>query len=311
MFHPLQIDTRSPKAPFFIAQGDIYLRKIFFDRKDIFESFGGVEDQRDNNVWRFFEVHGLSLTLGGTRILDNISFTLDKGEFLSIVGPNGAGKSSLLKCIGRLYREYTGSVMLDGMQLAAMPPRMIAQRIAWVHQTSSDLLPFTVREFASMSRYPWQKSFSGETSKDRETIDNALETAGISELADRQLDSLSGGERQRALIAAALAQSTDILYLDEPTSFLDYRHQAETLALIEKINKEQGITVIMVTHDINLALHGADNIIALKHGKVMWQGKSTDIINGDLLSEIFETEFCSFKSAGQEIPYVTPKGLVR
>lgn len=311
MFHPLQIITRSPKAPFFIAQGDIYLRKKLFEEQNIFDTCGCAENQRDNNVWRFFEVHGLSLALGGTQILDNISFTFNKGDFLSIIGPNGAGKSSLLKCLGRLYKEYTGSVMLDGMQLAAMPPRTIAQRIAWVHQTSSDNLPFTVREFASMSRYPWQKSFSGESRKDREIIEQSLKTAGVADLADRQLDSLSGGERQRALIAAALAQSTDILYLDEPTSFLDYRHQAETLDLIEKINKEQGITVVMVTHDINLALHGADNIIALKHGRVMWQGKSTDIIKDSLLSEIFETEFCSFKSVGQDIPYVTPRGLVR
>ena len=130
-------------------------------------------------------------------------------------------------------------------------------------------------------------------------------------IADRQLNSLSGGERQKALIAAALAQSTDILFLDEPTSFLDYRHQVETLELIERVNREQGMTVLLVTHDINLALHGADEVLAIKKGRMVWKGESSELLEEGLLPEIFDTGFKSFTSEGQIMPYVAPGGLVR
>lgn len=259
----------------------------------------------------FLDVEGLSLELGGAPILKEISFSLGKGKYLGIIGPNGAGKSSLLKCLGRLYKNFSGRVSLEGSPLSTMSERFLARRIAWVHQTGSDSLPYTVREFALMSRYPWQKALGGETVEDKEIIDRSLETAGVINIADRQLNSLSGGERQKALIAAALTQNTDILFLDEPTNFLDYRHQVETLELIEKVNREQGKTILMVTHDINLALHGADEILAIKQGKKVWQGHSTELLEKDLLSKIFDTNFKSFLSDNQLIPYVAPKGLVR
>lgn len=259
----------------------------------------------------FLDVEGLSLELGGAPILKEISFSLGKGKYLGIIGPNGAGKSSLLKCLGRLYKNFSGRVSLEGSPLSTMSERLLARRIAWVHQTGSDSLPYTVREFALMSRYPWQKALGGETVEDKEIIDRSLETAGVINIADRQLNSLSGGERQKALIAAALTQNTDILFLDEPTNFLDYRHQVETLELIEKVNREQGKTILMVTHDINLALHGADEILAIKQGKKVWQGHSTELLEKDLLSKIFDTNFKSFLSDNQLIPYVAPKGLVR
>lgn len=260
---------------------------------------------------RLLEIKGLSLSLGGVRILNDVSFSLEKGKFLGIIGPNGAGKSSLLKCIGKLHKNIVGSVKLDGKQLASMSERDIARRIAWVHQTGSDSLPFTVREFALMSRYPWQTALGGETREDRDIIDHSLVTAGVENIADRQLNSLSGGERQKALIAAALAQSTDMLFLDEPTSFLDYRHQVETLELIERINKEQGMTILLVTHDINLALHDADKLLAIKGGKLVWMGGTDELLKNGLLSHIFDTEFESFAAEGQKIPYVAPKGFVR
>lgn len=260
---------------------------------------------------KLLEIEGLSLDLGGAGILKDISFSLEKGKYLGIIGPNGAGKSSLLKCIGRLHKNFTGRVALEGAPLSAMSERMLARRIAWVHQTGSDSLPFTVREFALMSRYPWQKAIGGETVEDKNIIDRALETAAVADIADRQLNSLSGGERQKALIAAALAQSTDILFLDEPTSFLDYRHQAETLELIERVNREQGMTVLLVTHDINLALHGADEILAIKKGRMVWKGQSLELLKEGLLQEIFDTGFKSFMSDGQSMPYVAPRGLVK
>lgn len=261
---------------------------------------------------KFLEIDALSLSLNGARILSNISFSIPKGRFLGIIGPNGAGKSTLLKCIGRLNKNYTGSVKLEGKALNSMSERSIAKRIAWVHQTGSDSLPFTVREFALMSRYPWRTVLGGETREDRDIINFSLETAGVMGIAGRQLRSLSGGERQKALIAAALAQSTDILFLDEPTSFLDYRHQVETLELIERINREQGITILLVTHDINLALNAADELLAIKSGELLWAGGKDDLLSDSLLYRIFDTEFENFMSPnGHRIQYVAPKGLVR
>lgn len=258
----------------------------------------------------FLEVKELTLSLGGNVILDSISFSLGRGSFLAVIGPNGAGKSSLLKCLGRLYKNFSGGVLLEGIPLAGKPQKKIARRVAWVHQTGTDSLPYTVREFAEMSRYPWQGAFSGMSKRDKECVEEAIYLAGVDALADRGLSSLSGGERQRALIAAALAQETDILFLDEPTSFLDYRHQVETLLLIERINREQGKTVILVTHDVNLALHGAGEILALKNGRLVWNGTRGDFLEKGLLLDVFDTDFVYFGGGANGVPYVAPRGFV-
>lgn len=258
----------------------------------------------------FLEARGLSLSLGGSLILDDLSFSLERGAFLAIIGPNGAGKSSLLKCLGRLYQSFRGSVLLEGRPLAEMSQKKIARRIAWVHQNGTASLAGTVREFAEMSRYPWQKPFGGVGVRDRERVDAALELAGVAQFAGRELNSLSGGERQRSLIAAALAQETDVLFLDEPTSFLDYKHQVETMELIERIKNEQGMTIIMVTHDINLALHGADEILALKNGRLVWHGTGGGLLESGLLGSVFDTEFVCFENGGAA-PYVAPKWFVQ
>ena len=152
---------------------------------------------------------------------------------------------------------------------------------------------------------------AARTDEERAAVQSALETAGVAVIAERRLSSLSGGERQRAMIAAAIAQETDILFLDEPTSYLDYAHQAETLSLIESLNKDKGKTIVMVTHDVNLALHGADELLAVKKGRTVWQGSPEGLLSGSLMTEIFGTEFEYFRRKGLRMPYVVPKGLVR
>lgn len=255
-------------------------------------------------------VSNLSLTLGGTPILKGVTFKAERGSFVAIAGPNGAGKSTLLKCVGGLRRNFAGEIEIDGQSIKSMSKKEIARRIAWVHQTSSGVFPFTVREFAGMSRYPWHGPFEGLSERDEEIIVESLAEAGVSDLSERSMSSLSGGERQRALIAAALAQGTDILFLDEPTSFLDYKHQLETLEIIESVNRDRGMTVVMVTHDINLATHGADEIIAIKSGELVWRGKPSEFVTGGTLSDIFETEFETFETEGRA-HYVAPAGFVR
>ena len=259
----------------------------------------------------FISVENLTLCYGDKKILDSVSLEISKGDFFALIGPNGAGKSFLLKCVGGLNKKFSGSVKLEGRNVYEMSEKAAARRIAWVHQSVSETLPFTVREFAIMSRYPWHSGFSGSGKGDSEAVDKAIETASVEDIADRRLDTLSGGERQKALIAAALAQSTDILFLDEPASFLDYRHQAETLSLIEKINQKENITVLLVTHDINFALHGANKCAALKKGRVVWQGESMGLLNKNVLDDIFDTGFELFLQEGKSVPYAAPKGLVR
>lgn len=262
------------------------------------------------NTTRYLKVKNLSLSIEEVHILKDISFSLDKGKFLAIIGPNGAGKSSLLKSIGRLYKHISGEILFEGRSATSMKSKEIARLIAWVHQAGSVSLPFTVKEFAKMSRYPWQEALGCDTKKDEEAVKKALYIAGVEDIAERELNTLSGGERQKALIAAALAQEAEILFLDEPTNFLDYRHQVETLELIEQINKEKNMTILLVTHDINLALHGADEVLALKQGKLIWKGDSKALLSGGVLESIYDTTFQSFLTDGQTVPYVAPKGMV-
>lgn len=259
----------------------------------------------------FLEVRHLGLSLGGRRILDRVSCTLGRGQCLAVVGPNGAGKSSLLRCLGQICTVYSGEVLLEGAALRHIPQKKIARRIAWVPQGGTDRLPFTVRQFALMARYPWKEPFSGETDSDGRIIADAMALAGVGNLADRPMNLLSGGERQRALIASALAQETDILFLDEPTSFLDYRHQVETAALIERVIGEGGKTVVLVTHDINLALRCAGRIVALKEGSVLQEGEPETFLDEGLLAAIFHAEFRSFTEPGQRFPHMVPRRFVR
>jgi len=257
-----------------------------------------------------FDVRNLSLNIAGRQILSGVSFAVEKGSFTCVIGPNGAGKSSLLSCLGRLTKDYTGEILLDGVSLTSMKEKKIAQRIAWMHQSAGDSLAFTVREFAAFSRYPWHSSFCGQTEEDSKIVDEALEIARVAAFSDRMLNTLSGGERQRAMLAAAIAQGTDILFLDEPTSFLDYKHQGELLSLVEKINKERELTVVFVTHDINLALHGADNILAIKNGCLAWSGNADNLLPGNLLEELYETDFVKFKTDKGSHECVIPRGLL-
>ena len=255
------------------------------------------------------EVRGLSYSIGERAILSDISFSVARGGFLAVIGPNGAGKSTLLKCVGGLRPGAAGEVMIEGRSIAQMTEREQARRIAWLHQSGGEALPFTVRQFAMMSRYLWRPVLSGESEEDRFIVDGALARAGVEGLAERSLDTLSGGERQRALLAAALAQGTDILFLDEPTSFLDYRQQVEMMALVEGINRE-GMTVLMVTHDINLALHGSGGILAIKEGRARWHGTTDELLGGSALADIFDTEFEFFRRGEQRRPYAVPRGFV-
>ena len=254
-------------------------------------------------------VSHLSLAVGGEEILRDVSFEVGRGEFVAVVGPNGAGKSSLLKCVDRIHTRWRGDVLLGATSTRNLSQRALARMAAYVPQLADGMSGFTVRQFVEQGRYPWKRAFEAESAEDVRIVGDALRLAGVEGLGGRQVDSLSGGERQKVLIAAALAQDTPLLLLDEPTTYLDYRHQADMLELIRLVHT-RGCTILAVTHDLNFALQSADRLIVLSGGAVVWSGTAEALAEPGLLERLFGTEFLRFEGGaavnGRPVPWVVP-----
>ena len=211
-----------------------------------------------------------------TPVIRDVSFQVDKGEFISILGPNGSGKSTLLKTINGLYIPTSGRIELMGENIERFKRRDIARKISLVPQDTS--FQFTVEEVVTMGRHPFKGRFEKEDERDRKLIYEAMEMTNTFDIRDRLITEISGGERQRVFIAKALAQNTEIILLDEPTSHLDINHQIDILNLLRRMNQEKGITIILVIHDINLATRYSDRILLLKKGSIISQGTPEDVI---------------------------------
>ena len=235
-------------------------------------------------------VVGLRFSLEGREILSDVGFEVEEGRHLAIIGPNGAGKTTLLKCLLRILGDWSGRITVAGRELSAYSQRELARVMSYVPQPGGASFPFTVREFVSMGRYPHLSPFSSLKAEDRASIDRALELTGMTAFAGRLMSTLSGGERQEVLIAAALAQDARIMLLDEPTTFLDYRHQVEIRRILRQI-REAGTTVVSVTHDVNSALETSDAILALREGRVAYAGPADGIADPDRLREIYGIGF--------------------
>ncbi len=236
-------------------------------------------------------IKNLSYKIEGKTILDSISFEINSGDYISIIGPNGAGKSTLLKCLMRINTSWTGEFFLDGLSLSRFSQRELAKKISYVPQTDGRLFPFTVEEFVLLGRYPYLSPFTTISPPDREAVHAALELTQTTELGQRRLDTLSGGERQTVLIAAALAQGAPILLLDEPTTFLDPRHEIDIFRLLKKINQKYQRTIITVTHNINQAALQGQRVIILKAGQVLFDGKSAQIMDNQILQQAYQKSF--------------------
>lgn len=222
------------------------------------------------------EVKNLSFAYAPhSRILEDVSFDVGAGAFLSVAGPNGAGKTTLLNLLCGLLRAQAGSIIIDTAPIESYSIRRLAQKVAVVHQEFVPVFDFTVGEVVSMARTPYVGTFGFESKADRDAVSDALEATDTAKFALRPLGSLSTGERQRVFIARALAQDTTILLLDEPTSFLDLKHQVEIFDLLKAVQFEKGKTIVAVTHDINLAAQYCDQVLLLT-GKEPEQQKSPD-----------------------------------
>ncbi|MBS4189940.1 ABC transporter ATP-binding protein [Bacillus sp. FJAT-49705] len=223
-------------------------------------------------------------------IVKELSVKIPNNKITTIIGPNGCGKSTLLKAITRIISHQSGAVILDGENIIKENTKMLAKKIAILPQTPESASGLTVGELVSYGRFPYQKGFGRLTKKDYEVIDWALEVTGTKDFKFRPVDALSGGQRQRVWIAMALAQETEIIFLDEPTTYLDMAHQLEVLELLQKLNEEQGRTIVMVLHDLNQAARFADFIIALKDGEIVKAGDCEEVINHNVLKKVFHID---------------------
>jgi len=233
-------------------------------------------------------IKNLSHKYEKNEILKNISFNIEKGSFFIIIGPNGSGKTTLLKNIAGMEKFSNGNISILEKNLKKYSTRELAKKIAFVPQTVSLDFPFSVFEIVRMGRSPHLGLLGSESDSDIQTIKKAMKFTDIEHLAKRKIHQLSGGECQRTSIARAICQEPQIMLLDEPTAALDIGHQTKIMDLMEKLKKEQGMTIIMISHDVNLAALYADNILVLKDGEVISQGNPKDVITYETLEIAYE-----------------------
>ena len=236
------------------------------------------------------QTENLSLSFGNDPVLRTVSLSVAQGEYVSIIGPNGAGKTTFMRCLLGMY-AYEGSVKINGIECSQADSRALAKTISYVPQTHDMEFPLTVWDFVMMGRYPYLSPLAPAQKRDIEAVEKALDVTSTESFHKRFLRTLSGGERQKVYIAAALAQETPVMLLDEPATFLDWKHQADVMQLLKKINRKCGATIVAVNHDLNSAAHWSDRIIALKEGSVLLDGPPAELIQPGPLQELFETTF--------------------
>jgi iron complex transport system ATP-binding protein len=219
--------------------------------------------------------------------LSDVSFTIAAGEVFGVIGPNSAGKTTLLRLLTRVVAPARGDVRLEGRPLRQLAHAELARRVAVVPQDAPRPFPFTVEQLVLMGRYPHGPGRFFESDEDRALAHAAMEATGVRDLAALPLEQLSGGERQRAMLARALAQQPALLVLDEPTSHLDLRYQAETAALIQRVNAERGMTVLLVSHDLNLAAEVCDRLLLLARGRLVRVGTPAEVLRRETLEGVF------------------------
>ncbi|CAB4704007.1 MAG: ATP-binding cassette domain-containing protein [Actinobacteria bacterium] len=243
---------------------------------------------------------------GDAPVVSDLSFEVPPGQVTSIIGPNGCGKSTLLRTMARLLKPTSGRVLLDGRPISEVGTREIAQRMALLPQ--SPLAPdgLVVRDLVGRGRHPHQRWFAQWSREDEAIVEAALAMTDTTALRDRPIDQLSGGQRQRAWIAMTLAQDTDLMLLDEPTTYLDLAHQVEVLDLVTRLNRERGRTVVMVLHDLNLAARYSDVIVVMKSGAIIAQGSPSDVFTPDMLSAVFGLDADVIPDPRTGLPIVVP-----
>lgn len=250
----------------------------------------------------------LVLGYGDRVIVDGLSVSVPTGRVSTVIGPNGCGKSTLLRALGRLLRPRAGRVLLDGKAISSMRTREVARTLGVLPQSPVAPEGLTVADLVAKGRHPHQSWLRQWSSDDEGEVAQALALTGVEDLADRPVDELSGGQRQRAWISMALAQGTDILLLDEPTTYLDLAHAVDVLDLVDRLHSELGRTVVMVLHDLNLAVRYSDHLVVMKEGRIVAQGTPGEVVSAELLREVFGLEAVVVEDPASGRPLIVPVG---
>ncbi|MBK0419602.1 ABC transporter ATP-binding protein [Leucobacter sp. CSA1] len=250
----------------------------------------------------------VTLGYGDRTIVEQLDLGIAPGRITSIVGANGCGKSTLLRSLARLMKPRDGRILLDDTPLQDRHSKEIARVLGLLPQNPVAPEGIVVSDLVGRGRHPHQRAMSRWSARDYEVIASALEATGIADLADRPVDELSGGQRQRVWIAMALAQETDILLLDEPTTFLDVAHQIEVLDLLTDLNRERGTTIVMVLHDLNLAARYSDVLVAMRDGRIRAAGEPSSILDSELVSDVFGLASRVIPDPVSGTPLVLPQG---
>jgi len=254
------------------------------------------------------ETAGLRLAYGERVVVDGLTLRIPPGQVTILLGANACGKSTLLRGLARLLGPAAGAVLLDGTSIRSMPTKAVARVLGLLPQSPVAPDAITVADLVGRGRYPHQGFFRQWTAQDDDAVAAALTATGTLDLAGRPLDELSGGQRQRVWIAMALAQETDLLLLDEPTTYLDLSHQVEVLDLLTDLNRRRGTTVVIVMHDLNLACRYADHLIAMSEGRIARQGPPSEVITPSTMREVFSMKATIINDPVSHTPTVIPIG---
>lgn len=252
------------------------------------------------------DIKKIDFSYGDKQFIRELSTKIEKGKITTIIGPNGSGKSTLLNLIIKQLQPKEGQILIDGKNITTCSYKDIAKMMAIVHQHNTAPADLTVESLIAYGRTPYQSFWSSKDEEEEEVVAWALKVTKLEKLAKKPISQLSGGERQRAWIAMALAQKTDILLLDEPTTYLDIFYQLEVLNLVRELNKTYGITIVMVLHDINQAIQFSHNVIIMKHGKIVYTGDAVAGVTTDRLQEVYGIQATIRWCDKNHCPYMVP-----
>ena len=253
-------------------------------------------------------VESLRLGYDGRVVIDELDLCVPQGRITAVVGPNACGKSTLLRGLAGLLRPSAGTVRLDGRDIRSIPSRQFARMVGLLPQQPIAPEAIAVAELVGRGRYPHQGLFRQWTPQDDAAVTSAMAATATLELADHPVDELSGGQRQRVWIAMVLAQDTDVLLLDEPTTFLDVAHQIDVLDLLMRLNRDRGTTIVMVLHDLNLAARYADHLIVMSSGRVIAEGDPSEVVTPGIVREAFGIQCLVVDDPVCGSPMVVPAG---